>query len=102
MGNEVGSEDKRSLTEVTITLLKRAGYSVILPQKLPSLCCGMPYDSKGMNDIADQKSQELQAALWQASQEGKIPVLMDTSPCSKLSKEKFEQSMEIHERPDLS
>ncbi|MBV7296743.1 FAD-binding and (Fe-S)-binding domain-containing protein [Enterovibrio paralichthyis] len=97
MGNEVGSEEKRSLTEVTISLLKRAGYSVILPQKLPSLCCGMPYDSKGMNDIADQKSQELQAALWQASQEGKIPVLMDTSPCSKLSKEKFEQSMEIHE-----
>ncbi|CZF78921.1 putative FAD-linked oxidoreductase [Grimontia celer] len=97
MGNAVTSDDKHSLTEVTLSLLERAGYQVITPNSLKSLCCGMPYDSKGMNSIAKNKSEELQAALWHASQHGKIPVLMDTSPCTKLSKEQFSQTMNIME-----
>ncbi|EOD80685.1 putative D-lactate dehydrogenase, Fe-S protein [Grimontia indica] len=97
MGNEVTSDDKRSLTEVTLSLLERAGYQVITPNSLKSLCCGMPYDSKGMNSIAKNKSQELEAVLWHASQHGTLPVLMDTSPCTKLSKEHFSQTMNIME-----
>ncbi|WP_325892673.1 FAD-binding and (Fe-S)-binding domain-containing protein [Grimontia sp. NTOU-MAR1] len=97
MSNEVTSDDKRSLTEVTLSLLERAGYQVITPNALKSLCCGMPYDSKGMNSIAKNKSEELQAALWHVSQHGKVPVLMDTSPCTKLSKETFSQTMNIME-----
>ena len=34
-----------------------------------------------MMDIADQKSGELEQALWEASEHGRYPVLCDQSPC---------------------
>jgi len=97
MGQQAGNKESRSLTEVTESLLKKAGFDIIIPESLSDQCCGMPYDSKGMNLLADQKSKQLEAALWQASEQGKWPVLMDTSPCAKHSMEKFTQSMEILE-----
>jgi len=97
MGQQAGNNESRSLTEVTESLIKKAGFDIIIPESLSDQCCGMPYDSKGMNLLADQKSKQLEAALWQASEQGKWPVLMDTSPCAKHSIEKFTQSMEILE-----
>ncbi len=47
MGVEAQAQDKRSLAEVTISLLEKAGYEVLLPANLNNLCCGMPYTSKG-------------------------------------------------------
>jgi hypothetical protein len=41
----------------------------------------MPYDSKGMVEVATAKRLELAEALWQASEQGCWPVLLDTSPC---------------------
>jgi D-lactate dehydrogenase len=82
---------------VTQSLIKKAGFEVIIPEQLSDQCCGMPYDSKGMSALADQKSQQLEAALWQATEQGKWPILMDTSPCAKQSIEKFTQPMEVLE-----
>lgn len=48
---------------------------------MEGLCCGMIWESKGMPDIADQKTAELEAALAIASEGGKIPVVCDQSPC---------------------
>ncbi|MDD1780750.1 FAD-binding oxidoreductase [Enterovibrio sp. ZSDZ35] len=97
MGNEVNSEDTKTLTEVTMSLLERAGYQVIIPKKLEEQCCGMPYDSKGMKKLSKEKSYRLEATLWQASELGKLPVLMDTSPCVKISKEQFTFPLGIYE-----
>ncbi|MBE1274456.1 FAD-binding and (Fe-S)-binding domain-containing protein [Enterovibrio baiacu] len=97
MGNEIGSEEERSLTEVTVSLLERAGYQVILPKQVNNLCCGMPYDSKGMKDISKDKHYRLEAALWQASELGKWPILMDTSPCKKLTHEGLTFPLDVFE-----
>lgn len=97
MGQQADNTDHRPLTEVTTSLLTKAGFEIIIPDSLSDQCCGMPYDSKGMTAIAKQKSQQLEDALWQASEQGKWPVLMDTSPCAKHSIEQFTQPMEILE-----
>jgi len=97
MGQQAGNTDSRPLTEVTTSLIKKAGFDIIIPEPLSNQCCGMPYDSKGMTALAEQKSQQLEDALWQASEQGKWPVLMDTSPCAKRSIEQFTQPMEILE-----
>lgn len=97
MGQQRDAADQRSITEVTLSLLEKAGFDVILPNKLNDQCCGMPYDSKGMNEVAEQKSNQLEASLWQASQHGKYPILMDTSPCAKRSIEHFTQPLAILE-----
>lgn len=97
MGQQNDATDQRSLTEVTLSLIKKAGFEVIIPESLDDQCCGMPYDSKGMSDIASSKAQQLENALWKASYEGEYPVLMDTSPCAKRSIENFTKPIEILE-----
>ncbi|MGB1974012.1 MAG: (Fe-S)-binding protein, partial [Vibrio toranzoniae] len=97
MGQQSDAGDQRPLTEVTMSLLNKAGFEVILPKKLDDQCCGMPYDSKGMTDLAQSKAQQLEEVLWQASHQGEYPVLMDTSPCAKRSIEQFTKPIEVLE-----
>ncbi|MGO3355660.1 MAG: FAD-binding and (Fe-S)-binding domain-containing protein [Oceanisphaera sp.] len=89
--------DSRSLTAVTLSVLTKAGFEVIIPSQLNSLCCGMPYQSKGLFDVATDKMQELETYLWQASEQGRWPILMDTSPCAKHSLASFTQDISIYE-----
>jgi len=97
MGQQADNKDQRSLTQVTESLIAKAGFEVIIPAGLNDQCCGMPYDSKGMVDLAKQKAKQLEDALWQASEQGKWPVLMDTSPCAKRSIEEFTHPLEVLE-----
>lgn len=76
-----GPEGKAPLVEEMMALLDKAGYDVIFPENMESLCCGTIWESKGMPDVADRKSAELQKALLEASEGGKYPVLCDQSPC---------------------
>ena len=81
MGLPKESPVDQPLVDKMYSLLKKAGYEVIFPKNMDKLCCGTIWESKGMLDIADRKSAELEAALWEASEHGKYPVLCDQSPC---------------------
>lgn len=70
-------------------LLQKAGYEVIFPRDRDNLCCGTIWESKGMPDIADLKTAQLEEALWEASEQGKYPVLCDQSPCLHRMKSKI-------------
>lgn len=70
-----------SLVKVIARLCNKAGYEVVFPKNMKKLCCGMIWESKGMPDIANAKTAELEAALLEASENGRIPVLCDQSPC---------------------
>ncbi|MDE6486366.1 MAG: FAD-binding oxidoreductase [Muribaculaceae bacterium] len=69
------------LIEVVVQLCGRAGFEVIFPEGMDRLCCGMIWESKGMPEVADAKTAELEAALLKASEGGRYPVLCDQSPC---------------------
>ena len=81
MGPAKNSPDPTPLIDKTVALLQKAGYEVIFPKNMKNLCCGTIWESKGMKDIADRKSAELEDALYEASQQGRYPVLCDQSPC---------------------
>lgn len=81
MGLAKDSPVDQPLVKQMLSLLQKAGYEVIFPPKMEKLCCGTIWESKGMLDIADSKSTELEAALWEASEQGRYPVLCDQSPC---------------------
>ena len=49
-----------------------------------------------MPDIADRKSAELEASLWEASENGKYPVLCDQSPCLHRMRETIKK-MKLYE-----
>ena len=81
MGLAKDSPVDQPLVKQMLSLLQKAGDEVIFPPKMEKLCCGTIWESKGMLDIADSKSTELEASLWEASEQGKYPVLCDQSPC---------------------
>lgn len=86
----------KPLVEEMVSLLGKAGYEVIFPEKMSSLCCGTIWESKGMPEIADRKTAELEEALWQASEQGRYPVLCDQSPCLHRMKHKIKK-MRLYE-----
>ncbi len=81
MGLDKVSEGFRPLAQEMVELMNKAGYEVVFPDKMESLCCGTIWESKGMPDIADEKVRELEKALWDASEQGRYPVVCDQSPC---------------------
>ncbi len=89
--------ERDALPQKTLSLLKKAGYEVILPEKLDALCCGQAFESKGFMTQADRKSKELSDALLEVSNNGKIPVLCDTSPCFYRMKATLDSSLQLLE-----
>ncbi|WP_394128891.1 FAD-binding and (Fe-S)-binding domain-containing protein [Shewanella maritima] len=74
--------DQRSLSEVVITLLERAGYNVLTPDNTRHLCCGQMWESKGDFNNANAKRDELIEAVSQMTDGGKVPVVVDALSCT--------------------
>ena len=72
----------QQLGDVIQELLIRAGYAPILPEGFENLCCGQMLASKGLLEEAEDLSNTLEAALMKASDNGRIPVIMDASACT--------------------
>ena len=81
MGTDKASKGMKPLAEEMVELLQKAGYQVIFPKNMDSLCCGTIWESKGLPEIAVKKTRQLEEALWEASEYGKWPVICDQSPC---------------------
>ncbi|MBO7577565.1 MAG: FAD-binding oxidoreductase [Prevotella sp.] len=99
--NQTMGQSKRDgkihdLVDEVIQLMAKAGYEVIFPDGMEKMCCGQIWESKGMLDIADRKSAELEEALWKASEQGKYPVLCAQSPCLHRMK-KVMKKMKLYE-----
>lgn len=86
-----------SVPDVTIRVLEKAGYGIIFPANMKKLCCGTPWESKGFVETADKKSSELEQALLVASEQGKYPVLCDTSPCLYRMRKVMSSTLELYE-----
>lgn len=82
MGPAAGDHEQMSLMDKTRGLLEKAGYQVVFPHDQDDLCCGQPFASKGYPEQAEEKRQQLLAALTHASRGGLDPIYCDTSPCT--------------------
>jgi len=102
MGNAWVLRNEKNQSEIILTLLQRAGYSVIFPENMKNLCCGTPWESKGFHAIANKKSEELENALWKASQNGKLPILFDTSPCLLRMKNVTNLKLQLYEPTEFA
>ena len=98
MGSSPDATDKRSVMEVMLSLLEKSGYKVILPSDVESSCCGLAFQSKGQFAVAEQKANELNERLLQASDNGRYPIICDTSPCLLRMKETLDPCLELYEQ----
>ncbi|GAB1414877.1 FAD-binding and (Fe-S)-binding domain-containing protein [Paludibacter sp.] len=96
MGVSAKDTERVPLTRKIVELMNKAGYEVIFPKNMKKLCCGTIWESKGMHEVADYKSSELERALIEASENGKYPVISDQSHCLHRMKHVI-QSVKIYE-----
>ncbi|MGA6105090.1 FAD-binding and (Fe-S)-binding domain-containing protein [Pseudomonas solani] len=82
MGPAATDGEQVPLVDKTRMLLEKAGYQVVFPAQLESLCCGQPFASKGYAEQAESKRREMIDALLEASRGGLDPIYCDTSPCT--------------------
>jgi D-lactate dehydrogenase len=97
MGVSKEHRNEKQLSEKMVELLNKGRFEVIYPENLNSLCCGMAFSSKGYTEAGTKKSNELEAALVKASENGKYPVLCDMSPCLFTMKENMKSDMKLYE-----
>ena len=97
MGPAAGDSLVDPLHVITERVLRRAGYRVVYPEKMAGLCCGLPFESKGFFIQANRKSDALEKALLAASDNGRLPVLCDTSPCLERMRRTFGPRLTLYE-----
>jgi D-lactate dehydrogenase len=97
MGPAKDDPDKEPLHEVTARVLSKAGFDVLYLQNMNRLCCGTPFESKGLAQQADIKAAELEDALMKATDGGKLPVLCDTSPCLYRMRQVMDSALKLYE-----
>ncbi len=91
------SDEAQDLHTTIQSLLDKAGYTMVLPAEHTAHCCGLPFQSQGEIKAATESSQHLEQTLWETSQQGTLPILCDSSPCTARMVEQFQQPMELLE-----
>lgn len=69
-----------NLNDPLFECCRRAGVELMVVDER-GLCCGQPWSSKGFPEQSLRKLSELVERLFETSLEGKIPVVVDNSPC---------------------
>lgn len=72
--------------DALLTCAQRAGVNVLMVSD-SGLCCGQPWGSKGFLDELKKKSREAFEVLYERSGNGRIPIVIDNSPCEQSLKE---------------
>jgi D-lactate dehydrogenase len=97
MGPARSDSEQAPLLEKTRQLLEKAGYEVVFPEIMDSLCCGQPFASKGYPQQADRKRSEMLAAVKRASRDGRDPIYCDTSPCTLRLLQQQDHGLDIYD-----
>lgn len=66
-----------------LSVCKKANVDVIIPVDIKGTCCGQIFSSKGYTDAYRLTVNQTTRKLWQSSNGGKIPVVVDTTSCTQ-------------------
>lgn len=99
--NSSESNEKEDVPSKMLSLLRKAGYSVIIPERKDSFCCGMAFSSKGFKEQARKKEDELNQALLKASRDGELPIVFDMSPCLLHAKETLDTRLRLYDQVEF-
>jgi D-lactate dehydrogenase len=82
MGALPGEPDDLSICDAVVAVAQRAGRPVHLPHDVAGTCCGVPFSSKGYEAGHRVAVNAAVERFWHWSEEGRLPVVVDTSPCT--------------------
>lgn len=97
-GPSFGYAETEDVPSKMLSVLRKAGYTVIIPEGKDNLCCGMAFNSKGFRKQARQKESELNGALLKASRNGELPIVCDMSPCLLHMRETLDSRLRLYDQ----
>jgi D-lactate dehydrogenase len=65
----------------------KAGITLLTPPNVHSHCCGQAFGSKGFPNAQAHAANRLIGELWECTQHGTIPVVLDISSCTQSLKQ---------------
>jgi D-lactate dehydrogenase len=77
-----GRSTAMAAADAFVTVAARAGVRLHIPRDVSGCCCGTPYSSKGFTEAHRIALNHAIERLWIASDGGRLPVVVDTSPCT--------------------
>ncbi len=81
-GNARDSSRGAHLPEALVTVSARAGHPLWIPPGVAGHCCATPWNSKGYAAGAAFMANRTVDALWEWSEQGTLPVVIDASSCA--------------------
>mgnify|MGYP000938699471 CR=1 FL=1 len=100
-GPAYGYDDREDVPSKMLSLLKKANYTVIIPEGKDRLCCGMAFSSKGFKQQAQKKENELSEALLKVSRNGQLPIVCDMSPCLLHMRETLDPRLKLYDQVEF-
>jgi D-lactate dehydrogenase len=76
------SEGSLGVQEAFLTLCRRAGIAVAVPESIGGLCCGTPWKSKGLTQGQHAMTADTKNAILTAVKESGMPVVCDATSCT--------------------
>jgi D-lactate dehydrogenase len=73
----------KAVVEALVEVSERAGAPVWVPSGVAGSCCGLPFGSKGYGAAHRHKANEMVEQLWEWSDEGRLPVVIDAASCTQ-------------------
>ena len=101
MGPARGDTERDPLSAKVASLFEKAGFQPVYPEGVGAMCCGQPFESKGLSGEANRKADELERALLDASRDGRDPIVFDTSPCAFRIMKRRNPKLNIQDLPDF-
>lgn len=80
MGGSV--ENKKSVVETFLNVSKKIGMNLMIPHNIEGTCCGQIFSSKGFKNAYEYTVNRTMEKLWQWTDEGKYPVVLDITSCT--------------------
>ncbi len=77
-----GLNGKKDIMETMISVSEKAGINVSILNPLKGTCCGQIFSSKGFANAYSHTANNIVERLWEATHEGKYPVVIDVSSCA--------------------
>lgn len=100
-GPSFGYKEAEDIPQKMLSILGKAGYTVIIPDSKDKLCCGMAFSSKGFRKQAQKKENELNEALLKASRNGELPIVCDMSPCLLHMRETLDKRLKLYDQVEF-
>ncbi len=72
----------KSVMDAMVSVSRKAGIGLILPDTVKGMCCGQLFSSKGYGPAFAYTANRFVGFLWEVTHQGELPVVTDLSSCA--------------------